>query len=200
VDEARHHGVMDDRITETQRSPDRIDLGEGASIRLLVPEDAPVVFETVDRNRERLRPWLGWVDSTLGPGDTLAFIDLTIATQGREFAYGIYVGDVFVGAIGLHTDQEHRSAMIGYWIDEEHEGRGLVTKASRALTEVAFRDLAMHRVWLTADPMNTRSRAVAERLGFRLEGIRREDTYTDGRFRDTALYAALEDEWPADGR
>jgi RimJ/RimL family protein N-acetyltransferase len=193
-------GVMDDPIAETPRSPERIDLSEGASIRLLVPEDALVVFETVERNRERLRPWLGWVDRTLGPGDTLAFIDLTIATQGREFAYGIYVGDSFVGAIGLHTDPEHRSAMIGYWIDEEHEGRGLVTKASRALTEVAFRDLGMHRVWLTADPTNTRSCAVAERLGLRLEGIRREDTYTDGRFRDTALYSVLEDEWPADDR
>jgi ribosomal-protein-serine acetyltransferase len=193
-------GVVDDRITENPRSPERIDLGEGASVRLLVPEDAPVVFETVERHRERLRPWLGWVDRTLGPGDTLAFIDMTIATQGREFAYGIYAGDVFAGAIGLHTDPEHRSAMIGYWIDEEHEGRGLVTKASRALTEVAFRDLAMHRVWLTADPTNTRSCAVAERLGFRLEGIHREDTYTEGRFRDTAHYSVLEDEWPPDGR
>lgn len=193
-------GVMDERVAEPPRSPQRIDLGDGASIRLLVPEDALVVFETVDRNRERLRPWLAWVDRTLSPGDTRAFIDLTISTQGREFAYGIYVGDSFVGAIGLHTDPEHRSAMIGYWIDEEHEGRGLVTKASRALTEVAFRDLAMHRVWLTADPKNTRSCSVAERLGFRLEGIRREDTYTDGQFRDTALYAVLEEEWPVDGR
>ena len=193
-------GVMDDRVTETPRSPEHIDLGEGASIRLLVPEDALVVFETVDRNRERLRPWLGWVDRTLGPTDTRAFIDLTIETHGREFAYGIYVDSSFVGAIGLHTDPEHRSAMIGYWIDDEHEGRGLVTKASRALVDVAFRDLAMHRVWLTADPMNTRSCAVAERLGLRLEGIRREDTYTDGRFHDTALYAILEDEWPGGDR
>jgi ribosomal-protein-serine acetyltransferase len=193
-------GVMDDRITGTPRPPERIDLGEGASIRLLVPEDALVVFETVDRNRDRLRPWLGWVDRTLRPEDTRAFIDLVIATQGREFAYGIYVDDAFGGAIGLHTDPEHRSAMIGYWIDDEQEGRGVVTKASRALMDVAFRDLSMHRVWLTADPMNTRSCAVAERLGLRLEGIRREDTYTDGRFRDTAIYALLEDEWLAENR
>ncbi len=90
--------------------------------------------------------------------------------------------------------------MIGYWVDEEYEGRGLVTRASRALTEVAFRDLSMHRVWLSADPMNSRSCAVADRLGFRLEGIRREDTYADGRFRDTAIYAVLEHEWSADDR
>jgi ribosomal-protein-serine acetyltransferase len=63
------------------------------------------------------------------------------------------------------------------------------------LTNVAFRDLGMHRVWLTADPTNRRSCAVAERLGFRLEGVRREDTLTDGRFHDTAIYAILEDEW-----
>jgi ribosomal-protein-serine acetyltransferase len=189
--------VMDDRITGTPRPPERIDLGEGASVRLLVPEDGLVVFEAADRNRERLRPWLGWVDRTLGPADTCAFIEATIATQGREFAYGIYVDNSFVGAIGLHPDPENRSAMIGYWIDEEHEGQGLVTKASRALTDVAFRDLSMHRVWLTADPMNTRSCAVAERLGLRLKGIRREDTYTDGRFHDTAIYAILEQEWRA---
>ncbi len=193
-------GVMDDRTTEAPRPPGRVDLGDGASIRLLVPEDAPVVFETVDRNRERLRPWLAWVDRTLGPADTRAFIDLTIATQGREFAYGIYVDDAFVGAIGLHTDPEHRSAMIGYWIDEEHEGRGLVTKASRALTDVAFRDLSMHRVWLSADPENTRSCAVAERLRFRREGVHREDMLLHGRFRDTVIYAVLEDEWPTDDR
>ena len=191
---------MDDRSGGTPKPPERIDLGGDASIRLLVPEDALVVFETADRNRGRLRPWLGWVDRTLGPEDTRAFIDLAIATQGREFAYGIYVDGSFVGAIGLHTDPEHRSAMIGYWVDEEYEGRGLVTRASRALTEVAFRDLSMHRVWLSADPMNTRSCAVADRLGFRLEGIHREDTHADGRFRDTAIYAVLEHEWSENDR
>ena len=190
-------GVMNDRIIETPRPPERIDLGEDAFLRLLVPADALVVFETADRNRERLRPWLQWVDRTSGPEDTRAFLEATAATQGREFAYGIYVDDTFVGAIGFHADPEHRSAMIGYWIDGEHEGRGLVTKASRALMELAFRDFTMHRVWLTADPMNTRSCAVAERLGLRLEGIRREDTYTDGRFHDTATYAILEHEWRA---
>jgi ribosomal-protein-serine acetyltransferase len=185
---------------DAPRPPTRIDLGGGANLRLLVPEDALVVFETADRNRERLRPWLQWVDTTLGPADTRKFIETTIATHGREYAYGIWVDDTFAGAIGLHTDPKHRSAMIGYWIDGEHEGRGLITMASRALTDIAFRDLLMHRVWLAADPMNTRSCAVAERLGFLLEGVRREDTYTDGRFRDTAIYAILEDEWRSPDR
>jgi ribosomal-protein-serine acetyltransferase len=179
----------------TRRASERIELPDGAFLRLFVPEDADEVFATVDRERDRLRRWLPWVDDSRRPDDTRRFIEETIATDGREYAYGIWAADGFAGAIGLHTDPGNRSAMIGYWIDEEHEGRGLVTKASRALTEVAFRDLAMYRVWLTADPSNVRSCAVAERLGFVREGVHRGDTLHDGTFRDTVVYAILEEEW-----
>ena len=181
------------------RAPDRIELDAGAHLRTLVPEDADEVFSTVDRERERLRRWLPWVDASRGPDDTRAFIEETIATDGREYAYGIWAGDGFAGAIGLHIDRENRSAMIGYWIDSVHEGLGLVTNASRALTDVAIRQLGLHRVWLSADRENARSRAVAERLGFRLEGVHRGDTQKrDGRFRDTVFYAILEHEWSVD--
>jgi ribosomal-protein-serine acetyltransferase len=186
---------MENDAQAKPRAPDEIELGDGVILRLMEPEEATVIFATVDRERERLRPWLPWVDTSLGPADTRAFIEATIATDGREYAYGIWADDGFAGGIGLHTDPEHRSAMIGYWIDREHEGRGLVTRASRALIEVAFRTLSMHRVWLTADTQNLRSCAVAERLGFRREGVRRQDRFLDGLFRDTAIYAILEEEW-----
>jgi ribosomal-protein-serine acetyltransferase len=189
---------MDDARDEA-KAPGRIDLDGGAYLRLFVPEDAPLVFETVDRDRVRLRRWLSWIDDSHGPADTRAFIASTIATEGREYAYGIWAPDGFAGGIGLHTDPDHRSAMIGYWIDARHEGQGLVTKAARALIDVAFRALSMHRVWLSADPENVRSCAVAERLGFRREGVRREDTVIDGVFHDTAIYAVLESEWPPSG-
>ena len=181
------------------RAPDRIELDDAAFLRLYTPDDALIVFETVDRERERLRPWLPWVDETRGPEDTRSFIEQTISTEGGEYGYGIWADDGFAGGIGLHTEPRDRCAMIGYWIDARHEGRGLVTKAARALIEVAFRDLSMHRVWLTVDRENIRSRAVAERLGLRREGVRREDRLFDGIFHDTAIYGILEDEWPPEG-
>lgn len=188
---------MRDDPADRPDAPERIDLGSGTSLRKLAPEDAETVFATVDRERDRLRPWLDWVDGTREAGDVRTFIERTLATDGREYAYGIWADDRFAGVIGLHTDPDHRSAMIGYWIDADHEGRGLVTGAARALTDLAFRRLSMHRVWLTADPENTRSCAVAERLGFVREGVRREDTLHDGRFGDTAIYAILDREWLA---
>jgi ribosomal-protein-serine acetyltransferase len=187
---------MDEPRLELPWPPDRIELGDRAYLRLYIPDDARMVFEAVDRDRERLRPWLPWVDVTTGPADTRAFIEASIGTEGREFAYGIFAADGFAGGIGLHADRENRSAMIGYWIDGEHEGQGLITRSSRALTDLAFRDLGMHRVWLSADARNTRSRAVAERLGFHLEGVHRGDSRRGDRFRDTVIYAILEDEWP----
>jgi RimJ/RimL family protein N-acetyltransferase len=186
-------------MSERPRAPERIDLRDGAFVRQLEPDDADVVYATIDRERERLRPWLPWVDTSHAAADTRAFIEAVVATDGRDHAFGIWAADGFAGVIGLHTDPQHRSAMIGYWIAAAHEGRGLVTSAARALADVAFRTLSMHRVWITADPRNRRSCAVAERLGFRLEGIRREDTLSDGRFRDTAIYAILEHEWPPAG-
>jgi ribosomal-protein-serine acetyltransferase len=188
-------GAMEEPRHELPLPPERIDLDEGAFLRLYVPGDAELIFKTVDRQRERLRHWLPWVDTTKSPADTRAFIEATIATEGREFAYGIFAADGLAGGIGLHADRENRSAMIGYWIDGEHEGQGLITRSSRALTDIAFRDLGMHRVWLSADAKNTRSRAVAERLGFHLEGIHRGDSLRGDRFRDTVIYAILEDEW-----
>jgi RimJ/RimL family protein N-acetyltransferase len=185
---------------ERPRAPERIELGGGAFLRALTPDDAPMVFATVDRERARLRPWLPWVDRSLGPADTRGFLEATAATDGREYIFGIWAADGFAGAMGLHTDPGHRSAEIGYWIDAAHEGQGLVTRSARALVTVAFGGLGMHRVWITADPRNRRSCAVAERLGFVLEGVRREDTLTDGRFRDTALYAILDREWRPEER
>jgi ribosomal-protein-serine acetyltransferase len=188
------------RMNETSnhpRPPDRIELGDGAYLRLYIPDDAAMVFEAVDRDRERLRPWLPWVDATIGPADTRAFIEASIGTEGRELAYGIFAAEGLAGGIGLHVDRENRSAMIGYWTAGVHEGHGLITRSSRALTDIAFRDLGMHRVWLSADPDNTRSCAVAERLGFQLEGVHRGESLRDGRFHDSAVYAILEDEWPS---
>ena len=70
---------MDEPRPEAPSPPDRIELGDGAYLRLYIPDDAGMVFEAVDCDRERLRPWFPWVDETHGPDDTRAFIEASIA-------------------------------------------------------------------------------------------------------------------------
>jgi ribosomal-protein-serine acetyltransferase len=89
------------------------------------------------------------------------------------------------------VDWFDRSAEIGYWIASDLEGRGYVTRATRRLMDVAFGAAGLHRLVIRCAMDNGRSRRVAERLGFRLEGLLREAQWVGGRFVDQHLLALL---------
>ena len=59
---------------------------------------------------------------------------------------------------------------IGYWLAEHHAGRGVMTRCCLAVIDYGIGELGLHRIQILADALNRRSRAVAERLGFTLEG------------------------------
>lgn len=173
-----------------------LDLGKGIEVRFLEPNDAEDVFAVIDANRDRLRPWMSWVDPTLGPADTRAFIE-RVRALGTEDGLGIYVDGSYVGGIGLRPDAVNGDAEIGYWIGAAYEGRGLVTRACRALIDRAFGDLALHRVTIRVAPDNARSRAIPERLGFRKEGVMREAGKSALGHHDLVVYGLLDREWPS---
>ncbi|MEX2203640.1 MAG: GNAT family protein [Actinomycetota bacterium] len=171
-----------------------LDLGDGIEVRYLEPRDADDVFAVIDSNRDRLRPWMPWVDGTVGPADTRAFIERDRASNGMD-ALGIYVDGGYIGGIGIRPDTAHGDAEIGYWIGSAHEGRGLVTRACRALIDLAFGELGLHRVTIRAAPDNARSRAIPERLGFREEGVLREAGRSALGHHDLVVYGLLDREW-----
>src|SRR5690606_33172656 len=100
----------------------------------------------------------------------------------------------FIGSTGLHRiDWEVRKFEIGYWVDNRYEGKGYVTEAVERITQFAFEELEANRVEIRCDPDNVRSRAVANRLDFELEGILRNDTISKvgNKLRDTCIYAKI---------
>lgn len=173
-------------------------LGRRAELQMLEPRHAEELFAVVDRNRERLRKWLPWVDATKSADDTLKFIrdSLKRHAESGEVVAGIWAGGQLAGTIGLHMRGEAR-AMIGYWLGEEFEGKGLMSLACRAVVDHAFRDLGVERVEIFAEPRNTRSRAVPKRLGFKREGTLRHVARLNGRFADQVVYSLLREEWEA---
>ncbi|MGI5259537.1 GNAT family N-acetyltransferase [Streptomyces angustmyceticus] len=103
------------------------------------------------------------------------------------------VGDVtFVWRSG-----EHRQGGIGYVFHPDHAGHGYATEASRALLELGFEELHLHRIQAELDGRNTASARLLERLGMRREGHLRENEFLDGEWADEVVYAMLAREWRA---
>jgi ribosomal-protein-serine acetyltransferase len=174
------------------------DLGNGVVLKLLRRRHARGLYVLTDRNRERLRPWLPWVDRVHGIAGTLNFIEqgLGQANNSAGFQSGIWVDGDLSGVVGTHRiDWENRSTGLGYWIDGAQEGRGIVTRSVAAVLDYLFISLNLHRVEIRAATDNQRSRAVPERLGFRLEGVLRQDHRVGDVWQDLAVYGLLRSEW-----
>jgi RimJ/RimL family protein N-acetyltransferase len=138
------------------------------------------------------------------PQSTLDFLEASGRAwlEGTQLPVAIAVSagdDLFrlVGSAGLRINAYTRSADAGYWIDASFEGRGLVTRAMTVLLDHAFGSLELARVAISTDVANERSRALATRLGFVEEGVRRQAiAFPDGR-RDDVSYGLLAGEWRA---
>ncbi len=81
-----------------------------------------------------------------------------------------------VGRVGLHADAMRGTAEVAYWLLPRGRGRGLATKSVRALTEWAH-GIGFHHILLQHSVHNVASCAVAERLGYRFEGVSKESHF-----------------------
>jgi ribosomal-protein-serine acetyltransferase len=171
---------------------------DGFSLRLLEERHARTLFVAVERERERLRPWLPWVDATRTEEDTLSFIKSALEqfAENRGFAAGIWSGARLVGTIGVHRiDWLNRRVEIGYWLAREFEGRGVMTDACRAVLTHLFRELELHRVEIRCATGNARSAAIPRRLGFTLDGTLREAQLVGDRYHDLLVFGMLRQDW-----
>ena len=175
----------------------RLDIAPDTHLRLLEPRDAEELHVLVVSNREHLRPWMPWAAGQ-ELSQTRAFIALTrrqIADDGG-FQTAIVRDGRIVGMVGFHgIEWEARSTSIGYWLDADCQGRGIVTKAVRALVDHAFSVWDLNRVEIRAAPENLRSRAIPERLGFTEEGTLRQAERVGDRYLDNTVYAVLAEDW-----
>lgn len=179
-------------------SPLVADLGDGATLRRYAIEDLESIFSLVEADRGRLRRWLPWVDQVRTLDDERAWLEGILASESTaDQGYGIWDRDGFAGGIGLMLLALSNSADIGYWLGASFEGRGLVTRACRALIDHGFGTLGLHRITIHCAPDNARSRAVPERLGFTEEAVLREASRTGDGYEDLVVYGLLEREWPA---
>jgi ribosomal-protein-serine acetyltransferase len=179
-------------------SPLIAELGDGAILRRYTTEDLESIFALVDANRDRLRRWLPWVDQVKTLEDERAWLEGILASESTaDQGYGMWDRNGFAGGIGLTRFPLSNAADIGYWLGGSFEGRGLVTRACKALIDHGFGTLGLHRITIHCAPDNARSRAVPERLGFTAEAVLREASSTGDGYEDLVVYGLLDREWPS---
>lgn len=167
-------------------------------LRPFSEENAEELFTVVKKNYEHLQPFLQWVTPDFSLETAREFIERTIksAAENKGQTYGIFYDEKIIGVIGfVNFNKQSRRIEIGYWIDKDFEGRGIIGKACKALINYAFDELEMNRVEIHCSTENTRSRAIPERLGFTFEGVLRQSEWRHTRFYDMAIYGLLKDEW-----
>ncbi|MEL5992107.1 GNAT family N-acetyltransferase [Microbacterium phosphatis] len=92
--------------------------------------------------------------------------------SGDEYVWALRDESGVAGMVGLHRIKAG-AAELGYWLAQRARGRGYMHEAARAVVDFAFGPLRLERLEWHAVVGNTASAAVAQRLGFRLEGVRR---------------------------
>jgi ribosomal-protein-serine acetyltransferase len=173
-------------------------IDDSTALRILREEDAPELFAVTEANRSHLRAWLPWVDVVRVEADTLSFIEATIAQReaSRGPTFAILDGGAIAGIAGFRPiDRVNRIGEIGYWLAAAAQGRGIMTRCCRFLVRYAFLTLDLNRVEIAAGTLNTRSRAIPERLGFKLEGVLRARENLYGTYLDHAMYSQLRTEF-----
>lgn len=110
-----------------------------------------------------------------------------------ETNFAISVAGEAVGGIGfiLQPDVARRSAEIGYWLGEKFWGRGIVTEAVIAVTDHAFANHDLCRVYAHVFEWNRASARVLEKAGYQFEGRMRKSVTKDGQTIDQLMYAVI---------
>jgi ribosomal-protein-alanine N-acetyltransferase len=158
--------------------------------------DAEDLRAYAQRNEDAHRAW-----SPPAPPDALTLGNALrrVRDARRQFEAGSHLrfwlrwrhepSGPFVGAVTLYAIElgPFRCARVGYSLDQECQGRGLMTEALRAVIRHAFDTMQLHRLEASVIPTNERSVRVLERLGFLVEGYARKYLFINGQLRDHLL-------------
>ena len=125
-----------------------------------------------------------WAEQALWPRD-----EVTLAIE--DVADRKLIGSIRLAV----SDRANLTGDFGYSLNSAYWRRGYATEAGRAMLDVGFRRLGLHRIWAECDVENLGSYGVMTKLGMRREAEFRDGRLIKGQWRDRYLYAILADEF-----
>jgi ribosomal-protein-serine acetyltransferase len=154
-------------------------------------------YAVIERNHAYLKKFLSWLDDSSLQKTidyTKASIEKFNANIGLDVVI-VYQGTI-VGAVGFHAiDWRNKTTTVGYWLSEDAQGKGIMTRACKALFDYGFTTLHLHKIEIHVMPSNSKSAGIPQRLGFTLEGRLRDRQWLYDHYEDHLVYGMLSNEW-----
>jgi len=167
-------------------------------LRDLVTNDQDAVHE-FSSDPEVVR-FMDWGPNT--KDETIGFIKRSISARNEKprhnYTLAIIQKDTgkLIGSCRIVVSNvENREGWLGYCLNRNFWGKGYATETTRGLMKFGFEKLNLHRLFALCDPGNSASAHVLEKSGMKKEGHLREHKWSKGKWRDSYLYAILEQDW-----
>jgi ribosomal-protein-serine acetyltransferase len=184
------------------------------------PDDTETLFNLIEQNRARLRPWIdpyslpetakatrlftihclfNFYGDPTGPSELdhyYAEIESYFPPTNRPIDLGIWFHDELVGSIMMSRLEDSSASLeFGYWISEKYEGKGIVTRCVSTLMDYAIDEMGIQRFVIGCAANNQRSRAVPEHLGYRLHVTQPNGEVVGEFVYDRAIYGIKSAVW-----
>lgn len=170
-------------------------------IRQVTMEDAEGYYDLVERNRKRLeRFFAGTVALTQTFEATKVHLADVIAKAAKNNYFPFIVVDIntnaIIGSIQIKSiDWSIPKGEIGYYIDTDWEGKGIISKAVAKVIDFGFNEMKFTKLYIRTNEHNIASVRIAQKNGFQLEGtLRREYKATDGEIIDVMYLGRLRED------
>ncbi|KIV63747.1 acetyltransferase, GNAT family [Bacillus mycoides] len=165
-------------------------------IRMPKPGDGKVVYDAIQASIQELKPWMVFAqkeqtEEEIEESIRKSHIQFLQREDLRLLVFSNETGE-FIASAGLHRiNWDIPQFEIGYWIDSRFSGKGYMVEAAKGITDYAFTKLKANRVEIRCDSLNKKSRAIPEKLGFKLEGtLESASVAVDGNgLRDMCVFA-----------
>ena len=156
--------------------------------------------------RQRNAAWLVRWDATVPPGAeprATTFRALVrrlraAARRGTTYPFAVEVDGRFAGQLTINNIVRGSAqfASVGYWLDRDFAGRGVMPRAVAMAIDHCFTAGGLHRIEICIRPENSNSLRVVEKLGIREIGFAPRFLHIDGDWRDHRIYAITKEEVP----